>query len=94
MQWIRQQRLARAHQRLLHPKPGDTVTSISLACGYRSLGRFNTDFQRMYGAKPSVVLRQGGLSPKARSKGWHEAPPSEDAAEDTLGGWPLSAGRP
>jgi AraC-like DNA-binding protein len=94
MQWIRQQRLARAHHRLLHPKPGDTVTSISLGCGYRSLGRFNTDFQRMYGAKPSVVLRQAGLSPKARSNGLHEAAPSEDAAEDSLEGWPLSAGRP
>lgn len=61
MQWIRQQRLARAHQRLLHPQPGDTVTAISTACGYRSLSRFNVDYKRAYGAKPSIVLRQGTL---------------------------------
>jgi AraC-like DNA-binding protein len=61
MQWIRQQRLARAHQRLLHPEPGDTVTAISAACGYRSLSRFNVDYKRAFGAKPSTVLRQGTL---------------------------------
>lgn len=65
MQWIRQQRLARAHQRLLHPQPGDTVTAISAACGYRSLSRFNVDYKRAYGAKPSAVLRLGSLPPQA-----------------------------
>ena len=65
MQWIRQQRLARAHQRLLHPQPGDTVTAISTACGYRSLSRFNVDYKKTYGARPSIVLRQGTLPAQA-----------------------------
>ena len=69
MQWIRQQRLARAHQRLLHPQPGDTVTAISAACGYRSLSRFNVDYKRAYGAKPSTVLRQGALPPTPQTPG-------------------------
>lgn len=66
MQWIRQQRMALAHQRLLHPQPGDTVTAISAACGYRSLSRFNVDYKHAYGAKPSVVLRQGALPAHAQ----------------------------
>ena len=74
MQWIRQQRLARAHQRLLHPHPGDTVTAISAACGYRSLSRFNVDYKRAYGAKPSAVLRQGTLPPQAQFSPGHGKP--------------------
>lgn len=66
MQWIRQQRMAFAHQRLLHPQPGDTVTAISAACGYRSLSRFNVEYKRTYGAKPSVVLRQGARPAQAQ----------------------------
>jgi AraC-like DNA-binding protein len=66
MQWIRQQRLARAHQRLLHPQPGDSVTAISAACGYRSMSRFNVDYKRAYGANPSAVLRLGTLPPQAQ----------------------------
>ncbi|MFM7466180.1 MAG: helix-turn-helix domain-containing protein, partial [Cyanobium sp.] len=50
---------------LLHPQPGDTVTAISAACGYRSLSRFNVDYKRAYGAKPSAVLRLGSLPPQA-----------------------------
>jgi hypothetical protein len=61
MQWIRQQRMALALQRLKHANPGDTVRAVATACGYRSLGRFSIDFQRAYGCKPSAVKR--GLTP-------------------------------
>lgn len=56
-QWIRQQRMALALERLKDPQRGDTVAVVAKACGYRSLGRFSIDFQRFYGCKPSAVLR-------------------------------------
>ena len=37
MQWVRQQRLARALDRLQNPLQGESVLGVSLACGYRSL---------------------------------------------------------
>ena len=67
MQWIRQQRMALALQRLQQPNPGDTVCTVANACGYRSLGRFSIDFQRAYGFKPSAVLRGRTPSPLSRS---------------------------
>ncbi|MEB3334588.1 MAG: AraC family transcriptional regulator [Cyanobacteriota bacterium] len=57
MQWIRQQRMELARQRLEHPNPGDTVASVAADCGYRSQSRFRIDFERAYGCKPSSVLR-------------------------------------
>lgn len=56
-QWIRQQRMALALQRLKHPQEGDSVAAVAQACGYHSLSRFSIDFQRFYGCKPSTVLR-------------------------------------
>lgn len=56
-QWIRQQRMALALERLKDPQLGDTVATVAKACGYRSLGRFSIDFQQSYGCKPSAVLR-------------------------------------
>lgn len=56
-QWIRQQRMALALERLKDPQLGDSVAAVAKACGYRSLGRFSIDFQRFYGCKPSAVLR-------------------------------------
>ena len=57
MQWIRQQRMQVALQRLQNPAPGDTVASVAVGCGYRSQSRFRIDFERTYGWKPSAVLR-------------------------------------
>ena len=56
MQWLRQQRLAAAHERLENPLPADTVSSISQAVGYRSLASFSCEFQRYYGCRPSALL--------------------------------------
>jgi AraC-like DNA-binding protein len=60
MQWIRQQRMQLALQRLQHPQPEDTVATIANHCGYRSLSRFRIDFERTHGSKPSAVLRGAG----------------------------------
>lgn len=62
MQWIRQQRMQVALQRLQNPTPGDTVASVANNCGYRSQSRFRIDFERTYGWKPSAVLRGAVVS--------------------------------
>jgi AraC-like DNA-binding protein len=61
-QWIRKQRLDLARQRLEHPKPGDTVGSIAIESGYRSLGLFSVDFQQRFHVKPSQLLRESRLT--------------------------------
>jgi AraC-like DNA-binding protein len=57
MAWIRQQRLARARQRLSCPQPGDSVASIARSCGYRHLSSFSKEFQRAFRCRPSALLR-------------------------------------
>jgi len=57
-QWIRNQRLDFARQRLENPRPNDSVGSISRECGYRSLGLFSVDFQQRFHVKPSQLLRE------------------------------------
>lgn len=57
-QWIRNQRLDLAQQLLLSAQPGDTVTRIAQACGYRSLSLFSIEFQQRFHLKPSVLLRR------------------------------------
>jgi AraC-like DNA-binding protein len=57
LQWIRQQRMQVALQRLRQPHPNDSVASVALSCGYRSQSRFRIDFERTFGCKPSAVLR-------------------------------------
>lgn len=63
MQWIRQQRMILAMQRLQESQSGrTTVRAIAAECGYNSLGRFYVDFQRAYGCRPSAVLRGMALN--------------------------------
>jgi len=61
-QWIRRQRLDQARERLQQPLPGDTVTSIGLACGYHSLSLFSLDFQQRFHIKSSQVLKEARAS--------------------------------
>ena len=58
MQWLRQQRLAAAHERLQNPLPTDSVGIVAQAFGYKSLATFSREFHRYYGCKPSDLLRQ------------------------------------
>lgn len=67
MQWIRQQRMQIALQRLQTPKSGDSVATVACSCGYRSQSRFRIDFERTYGLKPSAVLRGAIVSPASSS---------------------------
>jgi AraC-like DNA-binding protein len=69
MQWVRQERLDRAIQRLKNPAPDETVAGIARACGYTSPSRFSADFRRRFQCTPSQVL---GASPK-------RPPPAEGA---------------
>ena len=57
-QWIRQQRLDQARQRLQNPGPTDTVGAIAQACGYRSMSLFSVEFQQRFHVKPSQLLRE------------------------------------
>jgi AraC-like DNA-binding protein len=58
MQFVRRQRLAAAMEALQTAQPGDTVTRIARACGYRFLPNFTHDFQSRFGVNPSTVLRR------------------------------------
>jgi AraC-like DNA-binding protein len=60
--WIRSQRLEAARQRLLEPGPGETVSQVATACGYRHLSQFSRDFQLAYGLRPSAVMRESRRS--------------------------------
>jgi transcriptional regulator GlxA family with amidase domain len=58
MAYLRQYRLRQAHRRLTTTEPGEaTITDVTLACGFRHLGRFAADYHRRYGRTPSDTLR-------------------------------------
>lgn len=57
MMWIREQRLIKARNRLLAPRPYDTVTTIALACGFGKPSAFARYYRESYGELPSDTLR-------------------------------------
>lgn len=57
MQWVKQQRMAKARKRLESAREGDSVTQIALACGFSNLGLFAAEYKRQYGELPSVTLQ-------------------------------------
>ncbi len=57
MQWLRQQRLAKAHALLAHHQ-GGSITAIAHACGYLSVASFSRDFHTRYGVRPSMLWRR------------------------------------
>lgn len=56
LQWLRSQRLERAHTLLLSGAPGLSVTDVAYRCGFFHLGEFGAAFRARYGTKPSAVL--------------------------------------
>lgn len=56
-QWIRQERLALAMERLRQEDPPPSVQAVALACGYRNLSLFSGDFKRRFGISPFRVQR-------------------------------------
>ena len=56
LQWLRAQRLERAHSLLASGSPGLTVTDVAYRCGFFHLGEFGAAFRARYGMPPSAVL--------------------------------------
>lgn len=51
-------RLARARRALLVAQPGETtIAQVASECGFFHLGRFSTNYAKLYGESPSVTLR-------------------------------------
>lgn len=58
MQELRQIRLARVRQALLHDAAPASVTATALRWGFTHLGQFAQDYRRAFGEKPSDTLRR------------------------------------
>jgi AraC-like DNA-binding protein len=60
-EFIRDQRLVRAHDELLRANPGDGTTVTAVACrwGFWHAGRFATSYIERFGVRPAATLRSG-----------------------------------
>ncbi|GAA3664408.1 AraC family transcriptional regulator [Nocardioides ginsengisoli] len=56
VQWLRAQRLERAHALLASGAPGLSVTDVAYRCGFFHLGDFGAAFRARYGVTPSTLL--------------------------------------
>lgn len=62
MRYIKLQRLHSARRALLRSDPGEvTVTEVAADYGFLNSGHFARDYQRLFGERPSVTLRQSRL---------------------------------
>ena len=59
MEFLTEQRLQSAREKLLKPHPVASVSSIALDCGFMNLGRFSQVYRRRFGERPSDTLRKG-----------------------------------
>jgi AraC-like DNA-binding protein len=59
--FLRDCRLARARQMLLQAVPGQSVLSVSLACGFASQSFFCHCYRERFGEKPSETLHKAGV---------------------------------
>lgn len=58
LEWIRNSRLSLARERLSTARPGQTVLSIALACGFTNPGRFANLYLKRFGEPPFTTLRR------------------------------------
>ena len=58
MEFLTEQRLHRAHEKLLKARLEDSVTNIALDCGFNHLGRFPQLYRKRFGELPSETLRK------------------------------------
>lgn len=58
MQWLRQQRLAKARALLEQPASRRSLAQVSQACGYLSQSSFSRDYLARYGERPSRTQRR------------------------------------
>ena len=56
MRFAKSVRLRRAKQMLLEGNPRTSVSQIAFKCGFGNLGHFASDFQQMFGERPSEVF--------------------------------------
>lgn len=62
MQYLKLQRLHSARRALLRSDPCEaTVTMVAAEYGFLNAGHFARDYQRLFGERPSVTLRQSPL---------------------------------
>jgi len=59
MEFLTEQRLQSARNRLLKPHTEASVASIALDCGFTHLGRFSQVYRKRFGERPSDTLRKG-----------------------------------
>ena len=59
MEFLTEQRLLSAREKLLKQHPEDSVASIVLDCGFFHLGRFSEVYRKLFGERPSETLRKG-----------------------------------
>lgn len=61
MRWVLRCRMEKARERLQNPMPGDSVASIARNLGFVNAASFSRDFSRLFGERPSSVLRRAGF---------------------------------
>ena len=63
-EFVREQRLLRAHDELLRANPGDgtTVTAVASRWGFWHVGRFATSYLERFGVRPAATLRSGSAT--------------------------------
>jgi AraC-like DNA-binding protein len=59
MEFLTEQRLQSARDKLLKPRGEHSVSSIAIDCGFTHLGRFSQVYKKRFGERPSDTLRKG-----------------------------------
>lgn len=57
-EFLANERLKQAHERLSKPSESDSVTSIAYESGFSHLGRFSEIYRKRYGVRPSETLKR------------------------------------
>jgi AraC-like DNA-binding protein len=58
MSFLKQERLRRARDMLAKSGSNESVTSVTVACGFGNMGRFADDYQKAFGEMPSETLNR------------------------------------
>ena len=67
MQFLREERMSRARQRLLLAQPPESVTRVAVQSGFTHFGRFAMDYKHRFGESPSDTLQRSLRAPTGRS---------------------------
>ncbi|MFM7393280.1 MAG: helix-turn-helix domain-containing protein [Cyanobium sp.] len=59
---------------------GSSIRAVALACGYRHMGLFSSDFRKHFGLTPSAVRWQGGKLVQAYAGAGNRGHPSPSPA--------------